>query len=336
MLIGKYPNDTLNLYVVWQENAGSLPAGKETRIMKKQIKRTGTIILCVLACTVMLNGCSGEKEAKVEKKSSAVVEKSNVKSGEDAKWSEQYDMQEIEVVNNDQFSLKVVGAGLDTDENFAMEVVVENKTDSFIRVTFLDEYVCGYQIYDYDFWNPEVPAGETDESTIRFAADDLKRCGITSVDEVEFLLDVDGDALGDVDSQNYTIYPTGKTADTVEYPEPPRTEDYIELINDDKFTLALVEIEEREGQGSYLHFYLDNKTENSQFYSVENMTINGKQFIQSIGEIMHANRRLIICNGGGDSTVGINTADDIDEITCTFSSYDNSEEYIQEIDWKHP
>lgn len=304
--------------------------------MKKQIKRTGTIILCVLACAAMLAGCGEEKEAKVEKKSSATVEKSNVKSGEDAKWSEKYDMQEIEVVNNDQFSFKVVGAGLDADENFVMEVVAENKTDSAIQMNLYDEHICGYSFYDEDFWNPEVPAGETDESTIRFAADDLKRCGITSVDEVEFLLDVEGDALGDVDSQNYVIYPTGKTADTVEYPEPLQTEDYIELINDDKFTLALVEIEGREGQGSYLYFYLDNKTENSQFYTVENMTINGKQFIQSEGEIMHANRKLIFYNGGGDSTVGINTVDDIDEITGTYSSYDNNEEYVQEINWKHP
>ena len=105
----------------------------------------------------------------------------------------------------------------------------------------------------------------------------LETMGIRAVDEITFQLDV-------VSSENwmdapyvaeyFTIYPTGRSADTVVYPVRQTLESQEVLVDDENMTFIIEYVEEQDLNYA-VRCYIENKTAGTLMTNWENVTVNG-------------------------------------------------------------
>ena len=157
-----------------------------------------------------------------------------------------------------------------------MEVTCVNKTQEKLVFSWNDVSVCGL-MYD-PCWAVTVPAGETLVSRVEIDTYTLETMGIRSVDEITFQLNV-------VSSENwmdapyvaefFTIYPTGRNADTVVFPVREDLESQEILVDDENMTF-IIEYVEPLDLSYVVRCYVENKTDATIMANWENVSVNGE------------------------------------------------------------
>ena len=185
----------------------------------------------------------------------------------------------VEIVLLDNESCTFSFGPTSASEVAGMEVKVTcvNKTQETLVFSWNDVSVCGL-MYD-PAWAVTVPAGETLVSRVEIDTYALETMGIRSVDEITFKLDV-------VSSENwmdapyvaeyFTIYPTGRSADTVVFPVRDTLESEEVLVNDENMTFIIEYVEPQE-QSYVVRCYIENKTDGTLMANWENVTVNGEE-----------------------------------------------------------
>lgn len=184
-------------------------------------------------------------------------------------------MDETVLLDDENCTFTVSLASENAHLGMTLDAVCTNKTDGTLMFAWNGVSVCGY-LYD-PLWAQEVAPGESVDSIIYIDTWQLEQYGITSVDEIQFTLNIfdSEDFMAEPYANDvYTIYPTGLDANSVTYPERAAVGGE-QVITDRSGVDFIIESFEDDGTTYTLRCYLRNRNEMALMYAWENVTVNG-------------------------------------------------------------
>ena len=198
--------------------------------------------------------------------------------GEDETETIPTDVQEgdaqIVLFSNESCSLTLESVGKDAWGDYCWTVSMGNKTGRELVFTVDQVYVNEFEADPY--WAEYAPAMQTKTSEISWFSSTLDACGVRSVDRVDFLLSVypTGDGQNLLAQQKITVYPNGEAA----Y-QPAAFEagaDDTVLADAPELFFAATGCDPDGEWGYNLNVYLENRSGQTQDYTVKNVKINGQ------------------------------------------------------------
>lgn len=203
-----------------------------------------------------------------------------------------------------------------------MQVYCENKTDRPLIFSLDGVSVCGI-MYD-PFWAQEVAAGKAVNSTVSFDTYELAQMGVDAVEEISFRLSA-------IDSEewmnepyaddHFTVYPTGKTADTVVYPEYQHQNGETIIENDD-LRFIVVKVEDTDGDLYTINCYVENKTDRDLLVSWDNVSVNGMMVDPFWASAISAGKKLYTTVNFYREDLLAQGIETVSEIEFTLVAYD--------------
>ena len=223
----------------------------------------------------------------------------------------------VEIVLLDNESCTFSFGPTSVNEMAGMEVKVTcvNKTQEKLVFSWNDVSVCGL-MYD-PHWAVNVPAGETLVSTVEIDTFALETMGIHAVDEMTFQLTVTSSENwmdAPYVAEYFTIYPTGRSADTVVYPVREDVPTQQVLVDDENMTY-IIEYVESDALSYVVRCYIANKTDATLMANWENVTVNGEAVdpfwtaLVAPGKSAYAQ---VVFNQADLESVGIDTVEQLD------------------------
>lgn len=247
------------------------------------MKRMICLILA-LALVLTLAACGSEEvpvvttatEVTVETDEAAAPETTEATEPEPETTEAAEEVTPDALVDNDYVTFTLGAASSSDLAGMELEVTCVNKTQEAVVFSWTDVSVCGI-MYDPN-WAVTVPAGETLVSKVEIDTYALETMNVTSADEITFRLNV-------VSSENwmdapyvaeyFTVYPTGLTADSVDYPTRDTLESEEILVDDENMTF-IIEYVEPQDRTYLVHCYIVNKTDATLMANWEDVTVNGQ------------------------------------------------------------
>lgn len=116
--------------------------------------------------------------------------------------------EELVLVDDENCTVKVTAVDADSIWGYALNVYLENKTDTELMFTVEDVSVNGFMCDP--FWAASVAAEKKANEQIGFSEDDFEKNGIETVEEITFTLRVydNGDWMADdIVNQTFTVNP---------------------------------------------------------------------------------------------------------------------------------
>lgn len=199
-------------------------------------------------------------------------------SYEDSPFNVEYVLADETLVDDDSCVIRVTNVTFNTDWNdIDFSIYCENKTDDVTLDFSLDSLtVCGYSINS--FWYETVAPGKKSNTDFSVSVNDLEKAAIASLDEVTMTLivkDADDWFADPILEEACTLYPTGLNADSVFYPAR-RTVDGEQVILDNEYcTLIMLDTDEDTFWGPSINCYVENKTVESIYISMNDVSVNG-------------------------------------------------------------
>lgn len=285
-------------------NSSTLKAGKNIgafggKLMSKSILLKLFAIVAAFAvviggvtAAVVVNNKNKDKDNNnvvSQINSNVSDDNSGTDNGEDGLTQIDYNLDEQVLFDNDKCTVTVTGCEMYSDR-FEVKAELKNKTtDEEIKVDsdfgdyfYVNRYYC-FDIGDVGYGCTEP--GETDSFRIYFNLDQIKKCGVKSIDELAFNLQVyntenhiDEDTF--YCNQIFYLYPTGKTADEIAPPER-RTTDTEQIVFDNEYgKLVFLDTGLTEaGKDTALRMYVHNKTDRDVKFEVDSAKLNGNRIL---------------------------------------------------------
>ncbi len=191
-------------------------------------------------------------------------------------------MEETKLLDDENCSFTITGAAENAYTGLELEVVCENKTDRILMFTWSNSSVCGY-MYD-PFWAEEVQPGDEVTSVIYLDTFELEEMGIASVDEITFdlyIYDSEDFMAEPLVNQTFTVYPTGREAGDISYPERKSLEGETVILDNETMTFiieklyAMDKTGEDDGEAYRIHCYILNKTDKNLMIAWEGISVDG-------------------------------------------------------------
>ena len=249
------------------------------------MKRMICLILA-LALVFTMVACGGTEEPVVTTATEVTVEVDEAVVPETTEATEATEPETTEAPNTvmpvenvllDNESCTFSFGPTSVSEMAAMQINVTcvNKTQETLVFSWNNVSVCGF-MYNPN-WAVTVPAGETLVSAVEIDTYALETMDIHAVDEITFQLHIrSSENWMDAPyvEEYFTIYPTGRSADTVVYPirEAVVTEQV--LVDDENMTFIIEYVEEQD-LNYVVRCYIENKTDVTLMTNWENVTANG-------------------------------------------------------------
>ena len=183
---------------------------------------------------------------------------------------------QLELYRNEACAFTVTETEYNEHLGLQVHVLCENNSDNTLLFTWNNTAVCGYMYEPY--WAEEVAAGKKVNSTIDFDTYALEQMGITSVDDIIFTLSViDAENFLDAPlvNQGFRIYPTGKTANQVVYPEYVHKNGETVIVENDVLTFIIESVEDEVSEFYTLNCYVANHTGKNLMISWDAVSVNG-------------------------------------------------------------
>ena len=234
----------------------------------------------------------------------------------------------IQLVDNDDVTVYITG--IKNNEHLGMQLGIQciNKTNRALMFSWDMVSVCGF-MYD-PMWAEEVGPGKTSNSTIDLDTYVLEQMGVVSVDEISFTLRI-------FDSENWmeaplvqefcTIYPTGKNAETANFPARPQTVGQV-VVAEDENARFVIEWADAEDASEYtVYVYMENKTDRNLMYAWDMVSVNDIMVEPYWATVVAAGKKAcseITFQRAELAENGIETVENI-EFNLTVSDYDNWE-----------
>ena len=184
--------------------------------------------------------------------------------------------EELVLVDNENLTFIVKGFSDNAHLGLEMQVYCENKTDRSMMFSLDGVSVCGI-MYD-PFWALEVSAGKKANDTIYFDTFALAEMGIESVDEISFRLyatDFDDWLANPYVNEPFTVYPTGKTAEMVVYPEYQHKNGETVLMDTEDLLFIVEKVSDTDADFYTLECYIVNRTDRDLILSWDTVSVNG-------------------------------------------------------------
>lgn len=190
--------------------------------------------------------------------------------------AQDYALSDLVLVDNDSCSFTITGTEYNDHLGLQIHVLCENKSDRSLIFSWKDTSVCGF-MYD-PMWGQEVAAGKKLNATIGIDTYVLDLMKIPSVDEVTFTLYVqDSEDFMNVPvvDETLTIYPTGKTADTLTLPQYQHKEGETVIVENGDITFIIEGVDNELSDIYTLNCYVANHTDKSLLFSWDDVSVNG-------------------------------------------------------------
>ena len=189
-----------------------------------------------------------------------------------------YIMEDYVVVKNEKCALTITSIDPDGyyDYGFVLTFLCENFTDKSLIFTTDDECINGYMVSS--LFIQTVPAGESASSEMWFSKNDLELCGITMVEELTFLLEIHDSEDYSAEylvEEDFTVYLTGLSADTVTYAERAPQESDVVVLDDENITFIITGNGTDKYWGYQVNCYIVNKTDKTLWLSLDKASVNG-------------------------------------------------------------
>ena len=264
------------------------------------MKKICSFLLLVML-SVMLVSCGvldgmGKKEDKNTEESTKKSKKKKKKGKKDKESEEETSEDEEEtkgkkkdkkakgdvVVDNDDYSITVLGIDENTALGYAINVLVENKTkDKNLYISSDESYVNGVKVGT--LLSSSVAAGKSEETMIFF--DDIKKYGLTDFTDIEInvsALDSDDFTSGYFAKDTIKIYPRGEeNATTFTYD----VKDTDQVLVDNE-AVKVVYVGSDKSNGYAASIYVENKTTKEITLDATEVTVNGTEmepyYIESV------------------------------------------------------
>ena len=180
------------------------------------------------------------------------------------------------LVDNEDCSFTVTGTEFNEHLGLQLQVLCENKSGRTLMFSWNNVSVCGF-MYD-PMWAEEVAPGKKVNTTIGIDTFALEQMHVDSVDQIEFDLWVqDSEAFMDepVVNSTFTIYPTGKTAETVKFPVFEPSESDTVIVDNKDLTFIVLNVDDELADYYTLNCYIANNTDKNLMISWDDVSVNG-------------------------------------------------------------
>lgn len=250
--------------------------------MKKSLRTMISIILMICLAAALFVGCGSDDDDDDDRKSDS---KKNTTTADDSDNKEptkapekaSYTIADYVLVDNETCKVTIVKAEEDDFWGFKVKLLCENKTpETSLMFSADDVSVNGYMIEPY--WAVTVAAGKKANGEMTFDTDYFEQAGITMADEIKFTLKVyDSEEWGSdyFVKEQYAIYPTGKSADTVQYPARKTTDKEQVVIDNNDVCFIILSADKDDFWGYGLECYVENKTNATLMYTWDDVSVNG-------------------------------------------------------------
>ena len=235
--------------------------------MKKRMKLVAVILTFVLFGAMALG--SGSDSSSSDGTSSA-----GSPGNSDSKV--EYTLSDETIVDNDQCVIRIVEVN---EKNGGAEFTAycENKTENLTLMFAIEDAVVNGCAID-PLWAESVAAGKKSNESFSFSKNQLKEYGLSSVDELRFKLrvyDAD-DWLADKIVEDYfTLYPTGKSTDTVVIYRREGTDSDEVIMDQDGLKFVVTGTDADSIWGYTVNGYFENETDKSVLFNWEDVSVNG-------------------------------------------------------------
>lgn len=243
------------------------------------MKRLILTALCICLC-LSLCACGGKPEPTEPPMSPTaaptVPQATNAPTIAPTEAPADYTLSGLVLADNENCRFTVTGTEYNEHLGLQIQVLCENKSDRPLMFTWLNTSVCSF-MFD-PMWAEEVAAGKQVNSTIGIDTYALEQMQVESVDEITFTLYVqDSEEFMNepVVNENHTIYPTGKQADQVVYPQYQHKEGETVIVDNDEITFIIEAVDDELADYYTLKCYIANKTGRNLLVSWDDVSVNG-------------------------------------------------------------
>ena len=242
------------------------------------MKKLLSLLLC-LTLLLILAACGSEAAPETQAPTAAPTEPTETPTEEPTLApTEPAELisEELVLVDNENLTFIVKGFSDNAHLGLEMQVYCENKTDRSMMFSLDGVSVCGI-MYD-PFWALEVAAGKKANDTIYFDTFALAEMGIESVDEISFRLyatDFDDWLANPYVNEPFTVYPTGKTAEMVVYPEYQHKNGETVLMDTEDLLFIVEKVSDTDADFYTLECYIVNRTDRDLILSWDAVSVNG-------------------------------------------------------------
>ena len=218
--------------------------------------------ICLLA--VFLTACGGaESPTEAPTETAAPTEST-------------YILTDLALVNNETCAFTLTGTEFNEHLGLQIRVLCENKTDRPLTFSWNNTSVCGF-VYE-PFWAEEVAGGKQVHSTVEIDTYALERMGVPAVDEITFTLSVqDSEEFLEEPAvdQTFTVYPTGKSPDQIQYPQYRHKPEETVIVSGDVLTFIIENADQSLRDLYTLNCYMANHTDRNLMVTWEDVAVNG-------------------------------------------------------------
>lgn len=214
---------------------------------------------------ILLAGCGSSSGSSTQSASNPV----ETTSAPEVKF------EEVTVVDNDECAIKITDIDADNMWGDTLKVYLENKNDEKTYMySVVSASVNGIEV-DPLFAN-KVAAGKKANKEINFMDDGLKKNGIEFTDIAMTFRVYDSNELADYEEvarETVHVYPLGEENATL-FVREEQASDQV-LIDNEKCKATVIGTENDSILGYTLNLYLENKSDSSVMFYVEDVSVNG-------------------------------------------------------------
>lgn len=304
-------------------------------------KRPWFIILVVIVVIGIIASAGGGSDSTDKTTNTAQNTDTNETSSDNSDTSDEegsssgeITFDSLEVVNNDECAITITGIDPDDLWGYALDVTLENKSSDKTYM-YAVSYGCINGVYCDPYYAEEVAAGKKSNSSISFSLSDLEEQGVGDVTDIELSIrvyDSDDWTADNVAEEIVHIYPYGEE-NAVTYIREEQASDIV-LIDNDDVKVTLIGYEEETDCSEYaVNIYLENKTDTSVMFSVDDASVNGYMEDPFWAKSVPAGKTAFASIAWYWSTLEEDGITSVEEIEMLFKAYDDetySKDYAEE------
>lgn len=302
----------------------------------KKTKKLLSVLLSGVLIAILLAGCGSSSgsstpaASKSETASNAENTKSDTSATEETKPVEttaapEVKFEEVTVVDNDECAIKITDIDADNMWGYTLKVYLENKNaEKTYMYSVVSASVNGIEV-DPLFAN-EVAAGKKANKEINFMDDSLKKNGIefTDIAMTFRVYDSNDWAADEVARETAHVYPLGEENATL-FVREEQASDQV-LIDNEKCKVTVIGTENDSIWGYTLNLYLENKSDSSVMFSVEDVSVNGYMIDPFWAKSVSAGNVAFSGMSFSTSAFEENNIETVEAIELTIRAY-NDEDY---------
>ena len=234
---------------------------------------------------------------------------------------------EIVVVDNDQFTFKIVGIDPNGFFGHTLKVSLENKTNMTLMFAMDDVAVDGFMIDP--LWAATLSAGMKSNQDISFPHSSLALCGITEPSVIQFTLDIHEDDNLEDDYLLSQVFTVQLSEDAAEPYVRTGAEGEIVLFDDENCTMIVTGFDPDGLFGYEVYAYLENKTDTTLMFTIDDAAVNGFMIDPSWACSVTPGNRAIACINWYTADLEANGITQVESLTMPIRVYDAN-------DWNAP